>query len=78
MCKRRTAATKPRPPPSGHTREEFVVLFIWKEPTPSDSLRGEDDKAVAAKPAAATGFQTPGLYALGVLAGSNNAGGGSH
>ena len=30
---------------SGHTRTEFVVLFVWKEPTPSDSLRGEDDKA---------------------------------
>lgn len=23
-----------------HDRTEFVILFIWKEPTPSDSLRG--------------------------------------
>jgi hypothetical protein len=27
---------------SSHVREEFVVLFIWKEPTPSDALRGDD------------------------------------
>jgi len=23
-----------------HSRTEFVVLFIWREPTPSDELRG--------------------------------------
>jgi hypothetical protein len=23
-----------------HERTEFIVLFIWKEPTPSDDLRG--------------------------------------
>jgi hypothetical protein len=27
--------------PGGHTRTEFVILFIWKEPTPSDTLRGD-------------------------------------
>ena len=48
--------------PSGHTRTEFVILFIWKEPTPSDSLRGEDDKAVAANPAAPAGFPAPGRF----------------
>jgi len=26
-----------------HTRTEFVILFIWKEPTPSDALRGIQD-----------------------------------
>jgi hypothetical protein len=26
-------------------RTEFVILFIWKEPTPSDKLRGLDDPA---------------------------------
>jgi hypothetical protein len=29
--------------PGAHTRTEFVILFIWKEPTPSDALRGEGD-----------------------------------
>jgi hypothetical protein len=23
-----------------HTRTEFVILLVWREPTPSDSLRG--------------------------------------
>jgi hypothetical protein len=23
-----------------HERTEFVILFIWREPTPSDALRG--------------------------------------
>ena len=23
-----------------HTRTEFVILFVWREPTPSDGLRG--------------------------------------
>jgi hypothetical protein len=32
-------------PPTGskavqHERTEFVILFIWQEPTPSDKLRG--------------------------------------
>jgi type IV pilus assembly protein PilM len=26
---------------SPHTRTEFVILLIWKEPTPSDALRGQ-------------------------------------
>jgi type IV pilus assembly protein PilM len=26
----------------GSMRTEFVILFVWKEPTPSDALRGED------------------------------------
>jgi type IV pilus assembly protein PilM len=30
------------PSSSNHQRTEFVVLFIWKEPTPSDALRGDD------------------------------------
>jgi hypothetical protein len=30
-----------------HTRTEFVILFVWIEPTPSDALRGTGD---AAKP----------------------------
>jgi type IV pilus assembly protein PilM len=28
-----------------HSRTEFVVLFVWKEPTPSDALRGITDEA---------------------------------
>jgi len=27
----------------GHQRTEFILLFIWVEPTPSDKLRGMDE-----------------------------------
>jgi hypothetical protein len=30
-------------PKEGHQRTEFIILFIWQEPTPSDALRGIDD-----------------------------------
>jgi hypothetical protein len=40
------AAERNKPAASGnHTRTEFVVVFFWKEPTPSDILRGEDPNA---------------------------------
>jgi hypothetical protein len=29
----------------GQQRTEFVILFIWQEPTPSDALRGFADSA---------------------------------
>jgi len=70
---------KPRAPAaggSGHTRTEFVVLFVWKEPTPSDGLRGEDDKAVAATPGAPAG--APGQFPGAPSAGSMMPPGGSH
>jgi hypothetical protein len=25
-----------------HIRTEFIVMFVWKEPTPSDARRGMD------------------------------------
>ncbi len=28
-----------------HERTEFIILFVWQEPTPSDLLRGFDDAA---------------------------------
>jgi type IV pilus assembly protein PilM len=34
---------KTGPANSKHTRTEFVVVFFWKEPVPSDKLRGEDE-----------------------------------
>jgi type IV pilus assembly protein PilM len=37
-----------------HERTEFVIVFIWDEPTPSDALRGAKSSA-----AAATGTTTP-------------------
>ena len=43
---------------SNHTRTEFVIFFIWKEPTPSDAMRataGEGADPIAASPADATG-----------------------
>jgi hypothetical protein len=43
---------------SNHTRTEFVIFFIWKEPTPSDAMRaasGEGADPGAASPADATG-----------------------
>ncbi len=37
------------PPNSGpHTRTEFVILFVWHEPTPSDALRGMGEAPKAA------------------------------
>jgi hypothetical protein len=36
-----------------HVRTEFVVLFTWKEPNPSDKLRGmtpSDDADAPATP----------------------------
>jgi hypothetical protein len=52
-------------PQSGslHTRTEFVLLFVWKEPTPSDALRGD----TGAPPA---GQQAPGGKAGGFGPGS--------
>ena len=45
---------------ANHTRTEFVVLFIWKEPTPSDSLRGEDAPApTTGAPTGQTGAPPP-------------------
>ena len=36
-------------------RTEFIILFIWQEPTPSDALRGEDGgSASPAAPAPAS------------------------
>ena len=40
---------------SNHTRTEFVIFFIWKEPTPSDAMRAAEGDATAASPADATG-----------------------
>jgi type IV pilus assembly protein PilM len=48
-------------PPKGlkiKTRYEFVVVFVWKEPVPSDKLRQIKNKEVPA--AGATGFQGMG------------------
>jgi hypothetical protein len=32
---------------SSHTRTEFIILFFWKEKTPSDSLRGQPEEGTA-------------------------------
>ena len=40
---------------SNHTRTEFVIFFIWKEPTPSDAMRAAEGDATQASPADATG-----------------------
>jgi type IV pilus assembly protein PilM len=37
-----------------HSRTEFIVLFVWKEPTPSDALRGDTGAATG------TGGAKPG------------------
>ncbi len=37
---------KPKPAgASNHTKTEFVIVFFWREDTPSDILRGEDPNA---------------------------------
>ncbi len=33
-----------------HRRTEFVILFFWREPTPSDIMRGQTDAPPAAPP----------------------------
>lgn len=44
---------------SNHTRTEFVIFLVWKEPTPSDAMRvlagGEGGAAIEGVPAAAEG-----------------------
>ncbi|NBY01176.1 MAG: type IV pilus assembly protein PilM [Planctomycetes bacterium] len=43
---------------SNHTRTEFVIFFIWKEPTPSDAMRataGEGDPITASPADVTTG-----------------------
>jgi hypothetical protein len=31
--------------PGEHERTEFIIVFIWQEPTPSDGLRGQTEGA---------------------------------
>ncbi|HBI46069.1 MAG TPA: hypothetical protein DDY78_24920 [Planctomycetales bacterium] len=45
------------PSSNNHQRTEFVVLFIWKELTPSDGLRGDD--GLPPKPPMGLPGQTP-------------------
>jgi hypothetical protein len=47
---------------NAHQRTEFVVLFIWKELTPSDALRGDDGTA----PKPPVPVPTPGMTAPGM------------
>ena len=53
---------------SNHTRTEFVVVFFWKEPLPSDILRGEDPNAKPTPPPTAgppMGGQPPAMPPMG-------------
>jgi hypothetical protein len=43
-----------------HRRTEFVLFFVWKEPTPSDALRGEDAPAKPGAPGSPGGPGGPG------------------
>ncbi len=55
-------------PANAHQRTEFVVLFIWKELTPSDALRGDDGSAPKpANPTAGPGLppSIPGVMPAG-------------
>ena len=49
---RGAAATTPGTTPKGGEmmRTEFVIVFIWREPTPSDELRGLKDAAKSTAP----------------------------
>ena len=51
--------TPAAPTKGGAMRTEFVILFIWQEPTPSDALRGEAG-ATTASPAPASSSPVPG------------------
>jgi type IV pilus assembly protein PilM len=51
--------TTPQPPggadaDNGPKRTEFVILFLWREPTPSDDLRGQTTAASASGTTTAT------------------------
>jgi hypothetical protein len=37
-----------------HERTEFVILFVWREPTPSDALRGIEGDSGSPSPAPTT------------------------
>ncbi len=54
----RTAATNVPADESGLKRTEFVILFIWKEPTDSDRLRNLTESSPGA---AGGGDATPGF-----------------
>jgi hypothetical protein len=47
------AGTAPGSGQVKHLRTDFVLLFIWKEPTPSDKLRAGPSDGGGATPAAA-------------------------
>jgi type IV pilus assembly protein PilM len=49
-----TTGATGNPVPGGHWRTEFIIVFVWQEPTPSDALRG-DTGGGSATPAPATG-----------------------
>jgi hypothetical protein len=40
-------------------RTEFIILFVWKEPTPSDALRSVTDEAPAAAGGGGAMMPTP-------------------
>jgi len=52
---------------SNHTRTEFVIFFVWKEPTPSDAMRasGEAGEAGLAPPTPADAGAGAGLISTG-------------
>jgi hypothetical protein len=47
-----TGGTSDKPaataPPGAAMRTEFIILFIWQEPTPSDTLRGGEGDSTGA------------------------------
>jgi hypothetical protein len=45
------AAETPAMTQGAHTRTEFIILFVWKEPTPSDLLRGQPAEGSGSPPA---------------------------
>ncbi len=55
---------------TGPKRTEFVILFVWKEPTPSDAITGTDNAGTAGVAAPAGGRKSSGRGAPPVSAGA--------
>jgi type IV pilus assembly protein PilM len=47
--------------PGNHTRTEFVILLIWQEPTPSDTLRGTEGEGIPGGATPRTGAVPGGM-----------------
>jgi type IV pilus assembly protein PilM len=73
-----TSGDESKGPKRGPSRTEFVVLFFWKEPTPSDDrLAGKEKDTGASKSKGGGGMGFPGMSGAGGAGGGTPTGSGS-